>query len=383
MKKIVIAAFAALAFIGSAFAEVKLSFYNKVYEEDVIWTKGSEDKSGGILTAAGLPGKDAKTDFPALKERMFAEVKSDQVDAMGKGTLAIDDYDEKHFGFDGKVDDWYIEFRPVEILTLALHDNVSSEGSYLPIYDDNLQGGNIGSDGFTTVLRPNAFNKALRIAVTVPFEFDGYNDTDQNYINGSKDDGEDENFHIGAGFIFSLPQFEIGATLQNIPCSDHRLIGVSAAFPTLFGLNEGLNLRVGFTNSKEEAAGFDDLIEFVGVTGENVLNAALTYEKDAISLAVEAVYALDVDDGDPESYEAISFGYAVNEQLGVGVTGKVITFSDSDYSPVLEFGVNADYSVTEHSTVGVEFDFFTWGGIKDIYDGLKGIKVPVYWKWSL
>ena len=194
MKKIVIAAFAALAFIGSAFAEVKLSFYNKVYEEDVIWTKGSEDKSGGILTAAGLPGKDAKTDFPALKERMFAEVKSDQVDAMVKGTLAIDDYDEKHFGFDGKVDDWYIEFRPVEILTLALHDNVSSEGSYLPIYDDNLQGGNIGSDGFTTVLRPNAFNKALRIAVTVPFEFDGYNDTDQNYINGSKDDGEDENF---------------------------------------------------------------------------------------------------------------------------------------------------------------------------------------------
>lgn len=371
MKKIVIAAFAALAFIGSAFAEVKLSFYNKLYEEDAVWTK---------------EGDDSTTDFPALKERMFAEVKSDQVDAMVKGTLAIDDYCGKHFGVSGNINDWYVEFRPVEILTLALHDNVSSEGSYLPIYDDNLQGGNIGSNGFTTVLRPNAFNKALRIAVTVPFEFDG---SDTNYFNGSKDDGEDENFHIGAGFIFSLPQFEIGATLQNIPCSDHRLIGVSVAFPTLFGVNEGLNLRLGFTNSKEGYAGFDDLVEVAGVVGENVLNAAFTYEKDALSLAAELVFDTDdKNDSDPfdiyDLYAALSFGYAVNEQLGVGLTGKILVDMNSDTSkdndPVYGFAANADYAVNEHSTVGAGFEYYMTTQADVDY---AAVKVPVYWKWSL
>ena len=380
MKKIAIAAFAALAFIGSAFAEITLSFSNKLYEEDPIWIKEGDESS---------------TDFPALWEKMSVEIESEKVDAAIEGKFAIDDWDEKHFGLQGEVSDWYIEFRPIEILTLAMHDNIYSQGSYLPIYDDNLSGGNIGSDGFTVVVRPNQFDKALRIALTAPFSFGGEDDTDGiNYFNGKKEDGEDENFHIGAGFIFAQEKFEIGATFQNLPCSDDRLIGVSVAFPTLFGVNEGLNVGLGFTNAKGKDAGFDDLVkEDFGVIGENILNLAVTFEKDAFSCAAEVVFDLDDKNDDNSAdiydlYAALNFGYAINEQLGVGLTGKVLTDLNSDtskiYKTAFEIGVNADYQLDEHNSFGVEFDYFmtTIDNTDDKTD-ISAIKVPVYWKWSL
>ena len=392
MKKIAIAAFAALAFVGSAFADVKLSFENKVYEDDAVWAKFGKDETG--ISAYGVPADKTEKDFPAIKNSMKVELESDQVDAMVKGIWDLDDDDDsEHYYVEGSIDDWYIEFRPVEILTLALHDNIYSEGSYLPIYDDNLQGGNIGSDGFTVVVRPNAFNKALRIAATIPWGW-------RNYINGKEEDYEDENFHVGAGFIFSLPQIEIGATFQQPNCSDDRLIGASVAFPTLFGIHEGLKLSAGFTNSKAKDAGFDDLIyeDWGGVEGENIVNAAVTFEQDALSLAAEVVYAIDQDEPTygpygnylvGECYAALTCGYSVTEQLTLGVTGKIITYKESDgvsISPMWSAGINADYDLDEHNSFGAGFEFISWSGFEfgsKKYDGVNGIKVPVYWKWSL
>lgn len=386
MKKIVFAALAALAFAGSAFAEVTLNFYNKVYEDDVVWAKAGKDETG-YVSALGIPADETWKDFPAIKERMFVELESDQVDAMIKATVYYDDFDEKHFGVEGLVNDWYVEFRPVEIVTLGLHDNIFSTGSYLPIYDDNLQGGNIGSDGFSVIVRPNQFNKAFRFAFTVPFSFEGW---DVNYVNGTEEDGEDK-FHFGAGIIFTLPQVELGATLKNPNDSDFTLIGVSAAFPTLFGLNEGLNVGVGFTYDKTKEAGYDDLImDFAGITGEQLVNAFVSYEKDAISVTAEVLYAIDQEDYEGELYTAVNFGYAVNEKLGLGCTAKLLTVKDTSnlsWDPVWSAGVNADYQLDDHNSFGAGFEFMNWGGAEwkgaGKYEGISGIKVPVYWKWSL
>lgn len=366
MKKIAMAVVAASVFGASLFAEVKLTFENKVFEDDVIYSKVDKDSDG-------------VTDFPALKERMEFQLDSDRVDAYIKATLALDDYDEKHFGVQGEVNDWWVEFRPVDIVSLCLHDNIYSDGSYLPIYDDNVAGGNIGSDGFTTVINPPVFNKAFRLGLTVPFSFAG--DDGLNWLNGNKDDDEDENFHFGAGVIFSLPKFQIGATFQNIICSDDRLIGVSVNLPETFV--EGLKIGAGFTKAATKDAGFDDILDFgfaaVGVTGENVINAAVSYEKDAFSCAVETLISTE-DDTEVtlfNKYVGVSLGYSVTDALSFGAFGKFLLVTDKDVfeDNAMGFGFTADYAINDNNTVGVEFDYNKCGDA-------SAIAVPVYWKYS-
>ncbi|MBQ0052536.1 MAG: type IX secretion system membrane protein PorP/SprF [Treponema sp.] len=370
MKKIAMAVLAAAVFGASLFAEAKVTFENKVFEDDVI----SFDD-----------GNESTTDFPALKERMAVQLDSDKVDAYVKATLALDDYDGKHFGVQGEVNDWWVEFRPVDPITLCLHDNIYSDGSYLPIYDDNMAGGNIGSDGFTTVIRPPVFNKAFRLGLTVPFSFDGSEDEkDRNYFNGNKDDGEDENFHFGVGVIYSLPKFQLGFTAQNLTCSDDRVIGVSVNFPGTFV--EGLTVGAGFTNAAAKDAGFGDILSFsddyaVGVTGENVINAAVSYEKDAFSCAVETLISTeDKVDGEKflfNKYVGVSVGYAATDALSFGAFGKFLLVTDSDVfeDNAMGFGFTADYAINDNNTVGVEFDYNMCGDA-------SAIAVPVYWKYS-
>lgn len=361
MKKFAVAALAALAFAGSVFADAKVSFTNKVFEDDVFYFDD---------------GNDTYKDFPALKERMEVQLDSERVDAYVKATVSFDDFDEKHFGVAGDIDDWWVEFRPVDVITLCLHDNIFSDGSYLPIYDDNVSGGNIGSDGFTVILRPEQFNKAFRIGFTVPFmflqpELSFAKPGVANYFNGNEDDGEDEHFHCGFGIIFSLPNFQIGATVQNIACSDDRVIGASLNFPGTFA--EGLTVAAGFTNAKDESAGFDDLVVFGGVTGENVINAAVSYEKDALSCAVETLISTD-SDLDYNKYVAVSAGCGVTEALTIGAFGKFL-IADAAEDNAMGFGVTVDFATGKNSVIGCEFDY-------DMCGDMSAIALPVYWKYS-
>ena len=238
MKKI-ISGFAALAFASAlSFAdELNLSFYNKLYEEDAIFQHSDE-------------ADETSKDFPGIKERMQAEVTSEKVDAMVKATVTLDDYDEKHFGLQGKVDDWYVEFRPLDIVALGLHTSIHPDGSTLPIYDDNLGAGNIGSDGFTVSAKPV---EGLRLAVTAPFDFNG--DTSNgavNYLNGKEEDGENKNFAVGFGAIYDHELFQIGASLQDALNSDGRQIGAYINMPKLFGKVEPLTIGAGFAHSEVE-----------------------------------------------------------------------------------------------------------------------------------
>ena len=36
------------------------------------------------------------------------------------------------------INDWWVEFRPIDKLTLGLHDTIWADGAYLPIWDDHV-----------------------------------------------------------------------------------------------------------------------------------------------------------------------------------------------------------------------------------------------------
>ena len=153
-----------MAAAGFAFADLHVNFYNKLYSEDTVI---EHDDAAGETNAY----------FPGIKERMYADIITDKVDAGVKGTFHFfQNTDSDHFGFFGaEINDWWVEFRPFDFLTFGLHDDIWADGSYFPVWDDNVSGGNIGSSGFTAVLRPV---ENFRIGATIP------GDDAINWLNG-------------------------------------------------------------------------------------------------------------------------------------------------------------------------------------------------------
>ena len=392
MKKI-IASLVAVALASSvAFADVKLSFYNKLYEDSSIldhYDNGKDDDGDS----------ETVTDFPGINERMFVEVLSDRVDAMVKATMTLDDYDEQHFGIQGKVNDWYIEFRPIEMITLGMHTAINPDGSYLPVYDDNLGAGNIGSDGFTVTFKPI---ENLRIGVTTPFSFDGSDKAkDVNWLDGKAERGEDEEFNTGIGAIFDHEKFQIGASIQDILDSDERQVGAYINMPGLFGVYEPLTIGAGFAHSECYQRTFSDLISVghleAGIGYENLLNAYATVEFEKFSLSAEMLYNLGGDDewvkamgfnpltydGDDgiygyDFYTGASISFGLVDKLTATATGRLLmdmtSSSKGGFKNMLFGSFAINYDLNDRNTLGAEFDVAT-------RDKDWAIAIPVYWKY--
>lgn len=395
MKKIVLA-LAAITFSASAFA-ADVSFYNKVYEEDPFYLhtdkKHTEDGDN-----------DSKTDFPVLKDEMSVEYQSEHVDAAITAVVGLDDFDEQHFGIDGYIDDWYVEYRLFQPVTLGLHDNIYMDGSALPVYDDNLSGGNIGSDGFTVVYRPSFLNNKLRFGATLPFNFtkDDFNEEDTNWLKTKDDDDDTKYVDFGLGAIYDHELFQLGVTVRDILDNDERVFGTYISFPNLFGAVEGLTLGGGLTHTERESfdgddysvkglegAGFDDLTWFGGVTGENLVSANLTFEKEdlPVSFAADFLYNLGQKYAEEkyfwDLYTAVTLTFGINDQLSAYVGGKLLvdTKNDSEAQPDKAenvYGVNlgVDFQLDDHNSLGAGFEYQTW-------DSDYQIAIPVYWQWTL
>lgn len=382
MKKIIAGLVAIAAATGFAFADINLSFANKLFEEDAIIEHDDA-------------ADDTTTDFPGIKERMEAEVSSDRVDAYVKATVTLDDNDNDHLGFSGTVNDWYIAFRPIQILTLGMNTAITSDGSLLPVYDDNLGAGNIGSDGFTVSVTPI---EALRIAATIPFGFDS---GDTNYLNGDADDGEHDSFHFGLGAIYTHELFEATLSIQDIPCDDDRQIGAYILAPGLFGVFEPLTIGAGFAHAWGYKGAFSDLISVghveAGLGYENLLSAWAAIEFEKFSLTAEVLYNLGGDDewvkamgynpltydGDDgffgyDFYTGASISFGLVENLTATVTGKALidtTSSSKGGAETMLFGEFAvDYDINDNNTIGAAFDLGT-------YDKDWAVAVPVYWEY--
>lgn len=378
MKKIIASVVALAAVAGLAFADVKVNFYNKLYSEDPFLVHEHNDNEDKWETNAYFPG---------IKERMYADIKTDKVDAGVKGTFKFFQNNETdHFGFSGaEINDWWVEFRPFDIITFGLHDDIWAEGSYFPIWDDNVSGGNIGSSGFTAVLRP--LGDSLRIGATIPGSTISYfyntvtDEVDEvegeNYLNGKTEDGEHDSFHFGLGAIYGIEQLEIGVAFQNIPCGDDRQLGGYVNLPGLFGAVEELTVGAGFTH----AWGLTGLVGDVagqGVAYENLLNAYATYEADSFGITAEVAFNLADDSvGTYDFYTAAAVSFGLADKLTATATGKFLFDLSSDSEDMAlgaKFGV--DYEVNEKNTIGAEFEFNKCG---DYW----AIAVPVYWKYTL
>lgn len=376
MKKIVLT-LAVLAFgLGLASADINFSFYNKLYEDSAITQHWDDDGTGESKT---------KSDFPGIINRMYFEVFTDRVDAMLKADVKLDDNDDapfetEHFYLAGRLKDWYLEFRPIEPVTLSLHTGIFSDGSYLPVYDDNINAGNIGSDGFTVTVRPI---QGLRLALTTPFGMSTNTWSDRNYLNGD----EKKYFDVGLGAIYGQDLFQIGFSVQDIADSDERQIGAYINLPTLFGVSEKLTLGAGFAHSEcyRTVVGDGDTISLghikSDVSYKNLLSAYGSMDFGKVALAAEIASNLSDDDPSAEYdiYTAATVSFGITEQVSASATGKIL--SDLGYKTGAKnenilFGAFAlNLQVNDRHSVGAEFDVA-------VCDKDWAIALPLYWKYS-
>lgn len=382
MKKIISTLAVLASALGLASADVQFNFYNKLYEEDPFVThKESADENGKEVSKT-------KSDFMGIINRMYFEVFTDRVDAMVKADVRLDDNDAEpfetdHLYLEGRIKDWYLEFRPIEPVTLSLHTGIFADGSYLPVYDDCITASNIGSDGFTLTARPV---EGLRLAFSLPFGMNSDSYGWQNYINGDKDKGEANPFDFRLGAIYGQELFQVGLSIQDVADNDERKIGAYINLPTLFGASDKLTVGAGFAHSEKYSGvvSEEDSI-WLGndITGDvyykNLLSAYATIDFDSLSFAAESTYNLS-DDNEEASYDlyaAANVSFGISDKLSAGVTGKILAdlASKGEKNKEMLFGaIGLGYDVNDSNSVGIEFNIAK-------QDKNWAVAIPVYWKY--
>lgn len=386
MKKL-IGGFAALALAGGlAFADVEISFYNKVYMEDAFF--GHDDEAD----------RDIKQ-FSPIKDKFDFALESEKVSGEVKGIVSFMDFGGETYGIFGELKDAWVEFRPIEQIGIAFRENIVAWPSTLPIYDDDLQSGNIGSEGFTLWYAPSPLKGALKVAATVPFGWingDSTLSSEANYFNGKDENDEDNRFNFGLGAIYSHEYFEVGFSAGNIINNDKRKLGATVGFSNLFGAVEGLNIGFGYEYNKA-TDGYGDFINYMtvvaGVAGENVMNAVVTYERESFAVAAEAVTNFSEDTATANAchdlYAGLEFDLHLTEKLTLALSGRIASDFTKDDKATDEEGVPTEaalknaymagvgvfFALNEHHEFGVGFE-------SGIQNKNYGFAIPVSWKYT-
>lgn len=368
-------AFAAAALLSvSAFAQ-SVEFTNELSSDVATIRKGKVYNGGEDETTK---------DFAGLEENVVATFTSEKVDAELDVTFILDDWNDKNFGFAWDDVSWFVEYRPIEMLALGFHEDVWLEGSYLPIYDDNVALGNLGSEGFTVAATPI---EGLKLAVTVPF---GEGDDGVNYFTRKDEDDETVKLNIGFGAEYAFEEmFTIGAAVSNVADSDNRGFGVYAMVKPL--AEQDFVIRAGYAYSKAQediveddevvgtayTSGIDDLSisEDFGVFGKSLFNVSVEYSLDALSFSAETLFNTDDKNSDYDMYFAACVGYELSESLSADVTGKFLFDNSSNGAePVIGVNPNVAYTFGSHT--------FSAGLNYETCDGDSFISIPLSWSYS-
>ena len=349
-KKILLVA-AAFIFSASLFAQTVV-FKNKV-SSDVVEIVTDDDGTS--------------CDFAGLKNRTTASLTSKRLDlGLDMHFWAYTDADKvgnssyPYFCIGQKdnltshgwaVDDYWVEFRPINILGIGFHKADFIPGSYLPVAEKNIAAGNFGSD-LGVFVRPVA-NLTIGAGLDFVSVFGGYKDAHRNPL-------------LNAGFEYTIPDtVGFGISFRDF-INGSRSIGVYAALLFI----DNLQINLGFTYNGS----------FVDIHG-NLLSAGIMFEKGAFGLNVDLV--ADIEDNKYDGYDLYS-GADISYKFSKPMTLGLLAYFEIDFNhneknyagePTV-IGINpyVTYAVNSHHELGA--------GVNIEFPDNLTVTLPVYWKYT-
>jgi hypothetical protein len=351
MKKIIMAALACAVLTGG---------YAASAEE-------SAETDNSVITFSNELGSDVanitkgKTVFAGFYDEVTADVTSERIDAGVDATLRLavdEDGKPESFSWRGDGFDWYLTFRPIQVISFGFSTDFPAAGSYLAVEDDNIAGGKLGSDGFTA-----AFTgvPGLMLAATIPFTSD--TDAGCNWFKHTEtnDDGDETtaylNFGFGAEYSFA-DKGTLAAVVHDPVNTGSFGYGVYGSLTPA----DGLALYGGYAYRDEDG--------ICGVAGDNLFNASVSYTKEAFGCAADYVSA------GTDFYTGVNFSYNATETVNVALGGTINAAYDdaSSGTYVLKPAVTCTPGEFGEFYAEVDFSFVD----KD----LDSVCFPVYWKYS-
>lgn len=401
---------AAAAVAGISFAQdnegrhYEVSFSNELSTDCVTSVKAKDDADYE---------KDTGSAFAGFVEKAEAEFKSEKLDLGGsieytfspvKGPEAIlKDEDVDGYNFELSDYSYYIEFRPVQRVTLGWHDDVRTPGAYLPVWDDDLTLGNMTTeDGLAIIVRPV---DGMRLCFGM----------DQSKF-GLKDDDDDDNgdetkakpiINFGADYNYNN-LVHAGFAVKNVAASsaynedeeawEERQLGIGV-FAKVTPV-EGLELYLGYSHNDYDGIGFGlvDPLERFTLQGQNVATLGATYEAGNLSLGFDAAFNFNgADDNDDDglaqfaesdgnrydTYFGLNVGYQIMDNLSAGIT--VLCAIDRDSNDDLfddkadayfAFAPEVAYSINANNEFTVGFNYEMAGS------DYSAFSIPVKWTYS-
>lgn len=359
-----------------AFADVDVSFSNEL-KSDVISSvskKSPNPNEDKIIT---------ETTFAGFANETIAEVHTDKVSAgleihsfINSKKYRNSDNDEKSYlEFSGyTVKDYWIEFSPVKILTLGFHDTINALGSYLPIWDDNLASGNLGSD-FVFVLKPV---DGLKIAGGIDFiSTIGVINPASVQKTGEEIQATNLKTNLGVEYVADNELWSIGFTARNI-FDDGRSFGLYGSFSGL----DNWTFMGGFAINDAGVEG-----PLGATVGGNILSGAIIYEHKRFDLSAELVTNFgNKNAGVFDFYTAADFTYYFSKNFQASITGKyvgdIVVPDNSSEDTTNFFGVHpyVTYKYRRHTfEAGANIDFRT---NPKANDDVAALTLPVSWKYE-
>lgn len=407
MKKVFFTVLAAAALSSALFAADKskkseIAFSNEL-SSDIVHHIGPRDDS-----------HDSHTAFAGIKENVVADYQGKIIKVGADATLTMSDAnntwnddDDLPFLISDWDADWYVEFNPFKVVGFGFSDELYTPGSYLPVWDGNINAGNYSTNGFSVLIRP-IDELTFGAGFDVPAKWFGSGDY------------KDANaYEIALGVDYEMKDtFAIGGSLRHIGTDDAFQVG---AYVSLMMI-DNLTLNIGFTHSDDGDAGLDNVtflepygywteddgwvsyIDATGIYGENILSAGAQIDLKNFTLLADAAFNFDGDYRNAKGYKAnlwngagydfytaVDFIFGLTDKLTLDIKGLFLAdFGDN----TVWSAKNADWRKLD-PTVGVYpkivFDLndhhkFSAGiKLQTCFDsdyGYTEFALPVSWKYT-